>query len=151
MRTLALLAVATLALAGCNSEPDSRTKTLHLPKITVRHARVQLPPVQGRPAVAYFSIRARVLATLDGITSPSAEHIEMHETRMDGNVARMAAIQSLTLQPRETVEFEPGGKHAMLFGIAPQLRPGHKVPLTFIFRDVPPVTVEAEVDGTGES
>jgi copper(I)-binding protein len=47
------------------------------------------------------------------------------------------------------LEFKPGGKHAMLFGLDPALKPGAKVPLTFTFQTAPPVTVRATVHAPG--
>jgi copper(I)-binding protein len=59
----------------------------------------------------------------------------------------MQKVESLSFDDRLT--FKPGGKHAMLFGLDPALKPGAKVSLTFTFEPAPPVKVEAIVHGPG--
>ena len=50
---------------------------------------------------------------------------------------------------RGELVFEPGGRHAMLFGLSPKVKAGDRIPLTFSFNVAPPVTVDAEVRGAG--
>jgi copper(I)-binding protein len=61
---------------------------------------------------------------------------------------RMRPLQDRSFTGK-SLEFAPGGKHAMLFGIDPRIRAGHRVPLTFSFEPAPAVTVEAEVRAFG--
>jgi len=48
------------------------------------------------------------------VTSPEFASVEMHQTVIEDEVARMSALGTLTLQAGESVIFEPGGKHLML-------------------------------------
>jgi copper(I)-binding protein len=57
----------------------------------------------------------------------------------------MERIREVEFPSRGKLVFEPGGRHAMLFGIDKSVKPGGTVPLTFAFNTAPPVTVEAEV------
>ena len=88
--------------------------------------------------------------TLHGIASPRAERIELHETRSEGGMSRMAALERVAVGDGE-VRFEPGGKHAMLFGVDPALKVGDRISLTFTFEGAPSVTVDAEVRGPGQA
>lgn len=140
---LLLIAAAALVLASCNAR-------LPEPKVEVESAVVQLPAVPGRPGAAYFRLTTNNDPTkLVSVSSPSIDRIELHETVMDGGVARMREAQDLVFAPDEALTFERGGRHAMLFGIDPALKAGDKVPLTLTFEPMKPVTVEADVQAFG--
>jgi copper(I)-binding protein len=139
------LIVATLAvcalLSGCNSEPTEGG-------VAVENAMIHLPAVKGRPGSAYFTLQGAGDSTrLLSVSSPSIEKIELHDSVTTGGVARMQKVESLTFDDR--LELKPGGKHAMLFGLDPALKPGAQIPLTFTFRSGRPVTVQAQVLGPG--
>lgn len=82
---------------------------------------------------------------LTGVSSRDFERIELHRTRVEGEVARMERKKSLTLSPGQTVKLQPGDYHLMLFGPSRPLRAGDQVSLTFTFKDHPPQTVEAVI------
>ncbi|NIA27408.1 MAG: copper chaperone PCu(A)C [Desulfobulbaceae bacterium] len=74
-------------------------------------------PIPGMAMSAgYFEVtnNSRQAINITHITSPEFASVEMHETVIKNEVARMRALGALTLQPGETVSFEPGGKHLML-------------------------------------
>ena len=130
--------VAAALLAGCEKD---RT-----PRVKAEDAWVRLPAVKGEAAAGYFSLEANIEGmTLTGITSPQARRIEMHETSEKNGVSRMKQVKSVEFPSRGALKFEPGGRHAMIFGLDPALKPGDKVTLTFAFDMTPPVTVDAEV------
>ncbi len=51
---------------------------------------------------------------ISSITSPQYGSIEMHETTIEDDVARMRAVEELIIGPGETVRLERGGKHLMM-------------------------------------
>ena len=141
MRLIAATLVSFLPLAACNPEPEA-------PRVSVEEALVHLPAVKGRPGAAYFTLRTNNDPTrLTGVTSPSIERVELHDSVTTDGVSRMQKADSLTFG--DALEFSPGGKHAMLFGLDPALKPGAKIQLTFTFEPAPPVSVEASVHGPG--
>ncbi len=134
-----------LALAGCGGAGSE-------PRVVVEDAWVQLPAVQGRPGAGYFTLQSGHDQTrLIGVSSPKAQRIELHDSRMEGDVMRMGPLEDRDFPSSGTLEFAPGGKHAMLFGLDPMVKAGERIPLTFTFEPLPPVTVEAEVRAFGES
>ena len=142
------LAAATSALTlvgGCKRGTEA-------PEVTAEAAWVRLPVVPGQPGSAYFSLEGNTEGTtLTGISSPQVRRIEIHETREDAKgVSRMARLRNVEFPSRGALEFEPGGKHAMLFGLDSGLKPGDKVQLTFAFDMLPPITVDAEVRSATE-
>jgi copper(I)-binding protein len=109
---------------------------------------VHLPGVKGRPGAAYFTLRTNADPTrLMSVTSPRIERIELHDSVAKDGVSRMARVQDLSFGGE--VEFKPGGKHAMLFGLDPALQPDATIPLTFTFESAPAVTVQADVHAPG--
>ena len=84
---------------------------------------------------AYMTFTAREPLTLVGASSPAAGIIEIHQMKMDGDVMKMRAVDTLELAPGKPVEFKPGGYHFMLMDLKAAFREGTQVPLTLQFRD----------------
>jgi hypothetical protein len=132
---------ALLALASCNVDRSQ-------PAVTVSDAWVQLPVVKGRPGAAYFTLASNNEPTkLVAVASPRIERIELHGTADEAGVARMRPLarDDLVFPDDLKMTFAPGGRHAMLFGIDPALKPGDRVTLTFELEPMGPANVEAEV------
>ena len=92
--------------------------------------------LQGQPAsAAYMTLTAREPVTLLGATSPAAGSVELHEMKLDGDVMRMRAVDTLRLPVGRGVELKPGGYHFMLMDLKAQFKPGLLVPLTLRLRD----------------
>jgi periplasmic copper chaperone A len=134
---------ALLLLSACNRQPEE-------PAVEVEEAMVMLPAVSGRPGAAYFTLRSNNDPTkIVSVSSPKVERIELHETREEKGVSRMAPIEDLNFPAGGVMEFKPGGRHAMLFGLDSSLKAGDRIPITFTFEPVPPVTAEAEIHAAG--
>ena len=133
-----------MPLAGCDRPPPDGT-------VRVSKAWVRLPAAKSRPGGAYFRLEAGSEGTrLLGVSSPAVRWIELHETEMKGSVAKMKRRKDVEFPSRGELVFEPGGRHAMLFGINPKVKAGDHIPLTFSFNVAPPVTVDAEVRGPAD-
>ena len=119
----------------------------------VENVWVRLPAVPDRPGAAYFTLRAGVdPLTLEAIESPQVQRIELHQTLSDpGRIASMVKMDRVEIPARGSVEFAPGGRHAMLFGIDPSVKPGGSIKLTFKLRPPVEIIAEAQVRGAGES
>ncbi len=144
MRVLVATALGLAFLGACNREPPA-------PQVKVEHVAVTLPAVPGRPGAAYFTLRTNTNPTnLIGVTSPLVQRIELHQSTDEG-MSKITSTEDLTFSGNGRLEFEPGGKHAMLFGISKSLKPGDKIPLTFSFDPVPAITVDAEVRAPGDA
>jgi len=140
-------AAAMLALASCNVDRSN-------PTVSVSDAWVQLPVVKGRPGAAYFKLASNNDPTkLVSVTSPRIGRIELHGTVEEGGLSRMQKLrpEDLVFPSDLAMTFAPGGRHAMLFGIDPSLKPGDKVTLTFNLEPMAPVIAEAEVRAFGTS
>lgn len=76
---------------------------------------------EGKVAIVAFLHKA----------APSVR-VELHETTDRDGVARMRPLPSLTVAAGATLSLAPGGKHLMLFGMAPEAA---EITLTAVFAD----------------
>ena len=96
-------------------------------------ARTVLP---GQAAsAAYMTFSAREPLTLLGAQSTAAGIIEIHQMKMEGDVMKMRAVDTLDLPVGQPVELKPGGYHFMLMDLKAPFRAGSQVPMTLQFRD----------------
>ncbi len=137
-RVFAGLAAAA-ALAGCDRPPPDGS-------VRVSDVWVRLPAAKSRPGAAYFRMEAGSEGTrLVGVSSPSVRWVELHETETASGRTKMKQRKEIEFPSRGELVFEPGGRHAMLFGIAAKVKAGDMIPVTFSFNVAPPITVEAPV------
>jgi len=101
----------------------------------------------------FLTIRSTHGGALVGADSPVSAHVEVHEMRMEGEVARMRRIERLPLPAGEPLELRPGGYHLMLMDLKQPLKAGDKVPLRLEIDagdgKVQTIEVEAVVRGLG--
>ena len=143
LRHVPLLA-ASLALAGCAREP--------LPTHpNAEEAWIRLAAVPGRPGAAYFTLRGGPSpARLVEISGAQVERVELHDGGGAGGAMRMAPVSHVVLAPDAVIRFQPGGRHAMLYGIDPGLAPLSRTRLRFRFSDGTRVEREAFAVAAGD-
>lgn len=129
------------ALAGCQQPKQ----------IYASGAYVRLPAVQGRPAVAYFTLHGGEKdATLISVTSPAVIRSELHESMMHGAVSSMAPVDDVKLPKKGRIAFAPGGRHVMLFGLNKTVAAGGTMTLVLTFADALRIEVDAPVIAAGD-
>jgi copper(I)-binding protein len=148
MKKLLLTLAAATSLAACErAQPE--------PAVTVEELVVTVAAVPGGMGAGYFTLRTNnEPSKLVRVSSPSVQSIELHETREEGGRTAMAplGVYGGVFDPSRPLRFAPGGKHAMLIGMDPNLKPGGKILLSFHVEPLrEPVTVEAEVRGPGQA
>jgi copper(I)-binding protein len=83
---------------------------------------------------------------LIGAQTDVAEVVEIHETRMEGDVMKMQMLpDGLEIPAEGQVLLEPGGYHVMLMGLKRDLTEGDRIAMVLQFEKSDPTTVEAEV------
>ncbi|HEY9397408.1 MAG TPA: copper chaperone PCu(A)C [Burkholderiales bacterium] len=102
---------------------------------------------------AFMNLHSAKDAAVVSVESPAAGTVEIHEMRMENDVARMRHTNRLPLSAGQTVELRPGGYHLMLIDLKQALKAGDSVPLTLKIeqRDgsVQKIAVEASVRALG--
>jgi len=109
------------------------------PPLTISNALVLEAPPGTQMSVGYMTLdnNSDQPIVIDRVTSPQFARIEMHETVIENDVARMASFPSLVIDPHSSVVFETGGKHLMMSGPVNQTEAGL------------PVTIEIHYDANG--
>jgi periplasmic copper chaperone A len=69
--------------------------------------------------------------TIVALTGPAFARVEMHETIETDSSVSMRRLKEITLEANKCVDFEPGGRHFMLFGPTQPMRAGADTELAF--------------------
>ncbi|WP_326525388.1 copper chaperone PCu(A)C [Sphingomonas sp.] len=143
MRLVMMGAMAAVLLAGCGQRAEPQ----------VEGAWVRLPAVEGRPAAAYFTLKAGgAPVTLLSVRTPAAVRTELHESmKGHGGMMTMKPLKQIDVAAGATLAFEPGAKHVMLFDVNPALKPGGEMVLTLAFADGKTVEAKAALRGAGDA
>lgn len=64
-----------------------------------------------------------------------AKKTEIHEIIEEGDITKMRKIDKPTVKKGETIFFQPGGKHIMLFGLNKELNDKEKFSIFFVTSD----------------
>lgn len=107
MRLLVALVVAGLTF-GCADESG--------PPLVAGNVSVMRPLPGATTSAAYLELanHSRNTINITKVTSPEFAAVEMHETFIDDDIARMRPLEELSIAPGTTAIFERGGKHLML-------------------------------------
>jgi hypothetical protein len=136
------LAAAAVLVAGCQQKAELKADGAWL----------RLPAVTGNPGAAYFTVHGgSEPAALLAVGVPFAARSELHES-MAGDHGSMAMkpLEQVAVPARGEVKFAPGGRHLMVYDIAPKVQPGTRVPLTLAFADGKRIEVQAVVVAAGD-
>ncbi|MEJ2305790.1 MAG: copper chaperone PCu(A)C [Anaerolineales bacterium] len=121
------LLVAQLVLSACASPAAPG------PRISVENAWAR-PAATGPMSAMSGTPEMPGMAGMSGSgSSDVASNVEMHETRIQGDVAEMAPVARVDVPARGSVEFKPGGYHVMLVGLTQDLNEGDTLKLTLRF------------------
>lgn len=131
-----VLLISLVLLAACSSD-----------RITVSNAWVRAP-LPGKSMTAGYLVlsngtQQRVIVT--GAAATGFGTTSIHQTRIDGGVARMFSMPRLELDAGEQAVFEPGGLHLMLMQPERTFAPGDTVMITLDLADGTTLRVPAVV------
>ncbi len=108
--------------------------------LTIDHPWARPTVTNRQPGAAYFSIRndgdtdQRLVAAMP---LDFAEAAELHTHLNDNGIMRMRRVEGgIVIPAGETVSFEPGGLHVMLFGLEEPLTEGSPVLLRLQFEEL---------------
>lgn len=120
--------------------------------VVVSDAKVRLLPPGVPNTSAYFSIEntSDTDVILVSGSADFVETVELHNHIMKGDVMKMVQQQEVIVPAGESVEFQPGGLHLMLFGLKSVLNEGQMVNLSLIQKDGSEIQFEATVVMPGQ-
>lgn len=137
-RTLYMVAagLALALLAGC--QPPAQ--------LLVEKAYIQLSPVKDSPSALYFTVRGGPADTeLRSVSSASILRLEMHETVEENGMSMMRPLKAAAIPTRGKVEFEPGGKHVMVWGLDQGARSRGNAEFVFTFSNGEKIAATAAI------
>lgn len=116
-------------------------------EVIVTNATVRLLPPGVPNTAAYFSIQNHTDKSqiLIGASADFVAKAEIHNHIMLNDMMSMQQQSEVIIQPRDTVQFAPGGLHIMLFGLKQPLREGQSVTINLLTKDGGSILVTANV------
>lgn len=148
-----LLAGTSFGLAACSGGTEAPVEAEPgIVGLEVKDARLVLPPVSGNPAALYFDLAntggsgiAIRTAAIEGAASA-----QIHGTMEYSGEMTMGETGPQSVQPGETLRFEPGGLHVMAFDLGPEVKEGGKVEVTLTAAGGKTMRFPADVRGAGD-
>jgi copper(I)-binding protein len=152
---VSLFVVVTMIAAQC-STPSAQESAPSAgqddaPNIMVIEPWSRPSPVMAGNGAVYMTLKNEggSADVLLGAETDVAEVVELHESKMEGDVMKMSPVPGIQVPPGSSVKLEPGGMHVMLINLQQELTPGDKITLTLQFEKSGPMAIEAEVRETG--
>ena len=142
---LLVLMIAVMLVAACGSAPA--TSPSNEPQIKVMEPWSRPSPMTAGNGAVYMTLlnQGGTDDALVSVQTDVAEVVELHETKMEGDLMKMGPVSKVEIPAGGSVAFEPGGLHVMLINLQQQLVPGGKIKLTLNFEKSLPLTIEAEI------
>lgn len=133
MRRLTVMAVGSLL--GSLMVSGAAWAHVDAAHVKVENAWARASVAGQQASGAFMRLTAQEPLKLVGVESPAAAVAEVHEMKMEGDVMRMRAIESLDLPKDVAVDLKPGGYHLMLQQLKSPLVKDTQVPVTLVFKD----------------
>ena len=150
-----VVSVAALVIAMLVWRPgDSQAADFHSGEITVTTPWARATPGPLTVGVTYLSLtnRGATADRLIGVKTVAAERVELHSTASEDGVMRMRPLESVALQPGQTLRFDPtSGLHLMLVNLSAPLKEGSEFTMQLTFERAGMIEVPVAVGAVGAS
>lgn len=140
-RTYAALLSALLTFVVHADSPDA---------VQVENAWARPTPPGVTIGAAFLSLSARANDRLMHVSTPVADHVEIHSMTMAGGMMQMRQLPVVELPAKQRVVFEPTGTHLMLVGLKQALAPNTQFSMTLRFEHSAEQTVVVRVRPAGQ-
>ena len=108
-------------------------------------------PKGAQTAIGYMTIKNNG-TTLDRLIAGSvdvAASFQLHSMTMENGISKMRDLNGIDIKPGQTIEFKPGGSHAMFVNLKHPLSKGEHFKGTLIFEHAGTLQIEYDVEGVG--
>jgi copper(I)-binding protein len=108
-------------------------------------------PKGAQTAIGYMTIKNNGTTPdrLIGGSVEVAERFQLHAKTMENGIAKMRDLSAIDIKPGQTIEFKPGGSHAMFVNLKHALNKGEQIKGTLIFEHAGTVQIQYSVEGIG--
>ena len=146
------LALGTAACGGGTEEPAAEAAPEGPAGVSVADGRLNLPAVEGNPGAVYFTITnaSEEQATIRAADMIGAESGLLHETAEWSGEVDMQELFTVPVMPGETLAFEPGGKHVMVYNLDPSLAVGGETEVTLTFAGGDKISFPVKILAAGD-
>jgi len=119
--------------------------------ITINDPWSRATPKGAQTAIGYMTIKNNGTSPdrLIGGSVDVANSFQFHSMVMENGIAKMRDLGGIDIKPGQTIEFKPGGSHAMFVNLKHPLSKGEHVNGTLIFEHAGTVQIEYDVEGVG--
>jgi copper(I)-binding protein len=119
--------------------------------LTINNSWSRATPKGAQTAIGYMTIKndGTVVDRLIGGSVEIADRFQLHAMTMENGIAEMRDLSGIGIKPGQTIEFKPGGSHAMFVNVKHPLSKGEHVKGTLIFEHAGTVQIEYNVEGVG--
>lgn len=106
-------------------------------EVKVENAQIRVFLPASTSSVGYFTIinHSGTSVTLTKATVDGLGRVEIHEHSHVNGMMKMQKVDSVNIKAHESVSFQPGGYHLMVFGPQESLKIGQERKLTLYFSD----------------
>ena len=108
-------------------------------------------PKGAQTAIGFMTIKNNGTTPdrLIGGSIDVADHFQLHAMTMENGIAKMRELSDIEIRPGQTIEFKPGGSHAMFVDLKHPLSKGERIKGTLIFEHAGTVQIEYSVEAIG--
>lgn len=116
-------------------------------KLAVSNAQIREFLPASKASVGYLTIsnHGGTAASLTKATIDGLGRVEIHEHKHVNGMMKMQKVDAVTIKAHESVSFQPGGYHLMVFDPQEPLKVGQERKLTLYFSDGNRLFTNAEV------
>ncbi len=150
-----------LMLTACTTSTATGPK-IHVESAWARPAAVgsmdmtsSTPETQNMPGMSGSETNSAVyfvivndggeMDTLVGAASDVAASAEVHETKIENDIAQMVPITHVDIPAHGRIEFKPLSYHMMLVGLTQDLKEGESIKVTLFFKKSGTITLDVPV------
>jgi copper(I)-binding protein len=111
----------------------------------------RVTPKGASTAIGYMTIKNNG-TTPDRLVGGSvdvAASFQLHSMTMENGISKMRDLNGIDIKPGQTIDFKPGGSHAMFVNLKHPLRTGEAVKGALVFERAGVVQIEYSVQGIG--
>jgi copper(I)-binding protein len=144
---VASLAAITL-IAGCSGgQKNEAGAGSAAESVRILEPRLVLPLVKDNPGAVYFNLvnESDSPQKIEAVEVVGTEMSMIHDTVDSGGHSSMQMVHDVTIPARGSMPFVPGGRHVMVTGIKPEMKPGTNATLKISFDGGKATTIDIPV------
>ncbi|WP_439135958.1 copper chaperone PCu(A)C [Pseudomaricurvus sp.] len=137
------------SIQGSSAFADRANSELSQTSVSIGDARIRLPLPGQTTAVVYLTLHnaSSQQQLLTGVKVVGSDRAELHKHIHENGMMKMRKVDQIPVVAGDTLSFEPGGYHIMVFDMAvaaPALSAQRVYPVTLIFEGGQSVNADAQ-------